>query len=128
MIKKSVIGFLAALYFIVAVGVTISGHFCGGYLESYSLNIASEEHDCCGGMPMDNNCCQNKQVTIKSSEDHFAADVLKIESASGFIALPLFTKDYSFCLAQDVCVVPALPPPPLLSEFPLHLQNRVLLI
>jgi hypothetical protein len=127
-IKKVSIGFLATVYFIVAVGVTISGHFCGGYLESYSFNIVSEEHDCCGGMPMDNNCCENVQVTIKSADDHFASDVVKIESSFHFISLPVFVQEYFTISSQDVALSIVVPPPPLLSNCPVHIQNRALLI
>lgn len=128
MIKRFTISLLATVYLIVAVGVTISGHFCGGYLESYSFNVVSEEHDCCGGMPMDNNCCENVQVTIKSSEDHFASDVVKIESSSLFITIPVFTQVFLIAGSEDVVLNPVLHPPPLLSKCPVHLKNRVLII
>ena len=127
-IKRFTITFLACIYLLVAVGVTISGHFCGGYLESYSFSITPDEHNCCGGMPMDRNCCENKQITIKSSEKHFASDVLKIEQPSFFIALPGFTPHFTLNMPLDVTLNPVLHPPPLLCRQPVHIKNMVLLI
>jgi hypothetical protein len=127
-IRRFTIGFLAVIYLIVAVGVTISGHFCGGYLESYSFNVVAGEHNCCGGMPMDYNCCENKQVTIKSSENHFASPILKLEQSSLFIALPVSVHDLTLNVPQEVVLTPVLHPPPLLFKCPVHIQNRVLLI
>jgi hypothetical protein len=127
-IKRFTIALLATVYLIVAVGVTISGHFCGGYLESYSFNITPTEHNCCGGMPMDDNCCKNKQITIKSSEDHFATDFIKIEQSAFITALPVFQQEYLAIIPQDVVVTPVLHPPPLLSKCPVHIKNRALII
>jgi hypothetical protein len=127
-IRRISIAFLATIYLVVAVGVTISGHFCGGYLESYSFSITSDQHDCCGGMPMDNNCCENVQVTIKSSEDHFASDVLKIEQPLVLFVVPVYAPELFSLQVDDIYVVPVQHPPPLLSKCPVHIQNRVLII
>lgn len=127
-IKRFTIALLATVYLIAAVGVTISGHFCGGYLESYSFSITPDEHDCCGGMPMDNNCCENKQVTIKSSENHFASSIVQLEQHSLFVAVPVFTQEFLMGSSEDVVLTPVLHPPPLFSRCPVHLKNRVLII
>ena len=128
MIKRLIIGFLVTFYFIVAVGVTISGHFCGGYLESYSFNVVADEHDCCGGMPMDSNCCENVKVTIKSSEDHFASDIVRVEQSLLFVEIQGCAQELLIENAAGVILTPDLHPPPLLSKCPVHLRNRVLLI
>jgi len=127
-IKKFTIALLVTIYLIVVIGVTISGHFCGGYLESYSFNVTSEEHNCCGGMPMDNNCCENVQVTIKSSADHFASDIVKIECSTSFIAITSFDAELFALQLQEVITTPVIPPPPLPVKCPVHIKNRALLI
>ena len=56
-------------YLIVACGITINMHYCGGKLQSTSLLKISEE-GCCGEEAEDSGCCDNEVAIYKLKDDH----------------------------------------------------------
>ena len=65
MLKKFSQIFLAMLFMVTTMGMTVSKHYCGSSLQSVS--VFSEINPCCD---MDTGCCHNEQVNIDIEDDY----------------------------------------------------------
>lgn len=69
MFRKGII-LLVFLYLIPTIGITISVHYCGNKITSFSLTHFSSEHNCpCGSKKMKKNCCSNEVTVIKIDDN-----------------------------------------------------------
>ena len=69
--KKIIVIFLMFLYLIPANGVSISAHYCGGKVTSFSFNPFDTKHKCpCGSKKMSKDCCKDETATIKLDDEH----------------------------------------------------------
>ena len=65
MLKKISQIFLAILFMVTTMGMTVSKHYCGSSLQSVS--VFSEIDPCCD---MDTGCCHDEQVNIEIEDDY----------------------------------------------------------
>ncbi|WP_346856905.1 hypothetical protein [uncultured Draconibacterium sp.] len=65
MLKKFSQIFLAILFMVTTMGMTVSKHYCGSSLQSVS--VFSEIDPCCD---MDTGCCHDEQVNIDIEDDY----------------------------------------------------------
>lgn len=68
--KKSIIILLASFYLLIASGLTVSFHYCGGKLKYFSLFTAVDENGCCGSKMKSKGCCKNKTAFVKVKDNH----------------------------------------------------------
>ena len=91
--KKSFIILFASFYLMLASGLSISLHYCGGKLKDISLFNNSNEDGCCGSKKKSKGCCNNKSVFIKVKDNHFAHTNIKVfNSPVKLIPTPVFNK------------------------------------
>lgn len=128
--KKSILILLTIFYVVLASGVSVNLHYCGGKFKSVSFFVVADETDCCGDKEKNSGCCndktefvkiendQNRIATVTISDNHPVSCHFKstIESIR-FINAIVFNKTSSNYHS-----------PPLIYEDPLFLRNRVLLI
>ncbi len=113
MYRKALHIVLALFLVVVTSGTSFSMHYCGGKLESVSVN--KEADSCCSEMC---GCCENKDIHLNLKEDYTTPVFVEAQSPIilnlNFFAIiqtilfPVWEKDDS-----DWCVVPdPVPPPP----------------
>ena len=75
MFKRLLSILLLFLYLIPSIGVSGSVHYCGGEVAAIVI-IPTDEHPCpCGpSEPMDDDCCKDKDFSIKIKDNHKNAD------------------------------------------------------
>ncbi len=121
--------FLLLLFLISNSGVAVSLHWCGGKLASVDVFV-NGEHKCkCGKKPMKSNCCKDKTVHLKASNELSKPDpfAFKISTPKFVFALPiqkvvLRSASYLFALSdfnQPLVFKP---------KIPIYLLDRVFLI
>lgn len=54
----------------IASGLTVSFHYCGGKLKYFSLFTAGDENGCCGSKKKSKGCCKNKTAFVKVKDNH----------------------------------------------------------
>ncbi len=67
--KKLTIIFLLFIYMIPAIGISVTGHYCGGRLVEVTLNLP-EDGTCVCGNKKKTDCCKTKTVSVKLNEVH----------------------------------------------------------
>ncbi len=129
LMKKVTAIFLLLLFLIANSGVAVSLHWCGGKLASIDFFADGEHHCKCGKKPMKPNCCKDKTVHLKASDElaktnHFA---FKIATPKFVFALP--TQIVVLHSAQHLYAAPDFyHPPPFKPKAPIYLLDRVFLI
>lgn len=89
--KKVTAILLLLLFLITNSGVAVSVHWCGGKLASIDF-FEDGEHNCkCGKRPMKSNCCKDKTVHLKASDELAKPDpfAFKISTPKFVFALPI---------------------------------------
>lgn len=115
---------------VLASGVSVNLHYCGGKFKSVSFFVAADEADCCGDEEKNSGCCNDKTEFVKIDNDHNRIATVTISDnhpvfnhfkptieSIRFINAIVFNKTSSNYHS-----------PPLIYEDPLFLRNRVLLI
>ena len=128
--KKSLIILFASFYLILASGLSVSLHYCGGKLKDISLFSTSNENGCCGNKKKSKGCCKNKTAFLKVKDNHEANTLLKAPSPTKLtVDAPAIILNY-YVYADNVLdlVINYHAPPVVLYGNPLYLENRVLLI
>jgi hypothetical protein len=68
---------LSFLYISLSTSAAISIHYCGGELESISINSYSEGC-CCGSSEMSRDCCKDESLVLKLDTDQTITSVQNI--------------------------------------------------
>jgi hypothetical protein len=126
--KKSLIILFASFYLIIASGLTVSLHYCGGKLKEISFLNHENDKGCCGKKKMSKNCCKDKITYFKVRDSHESSHLLKTPVPSykiTDIALPIFEHNFSESVSAIILNYHA---PPVIYDNPLYLKHRVLLI
>ncbi|MFV0545222.1 MAG: HYC_CC_PP family protein [Bacteroides sp.] len=82
--KKPLLIFLALVYTVISIGITVNMHYCMGHLAEVSW--VSSPKPCCdsGASGLDSHCCSNQQITAKLAIDqqHFSDTDFQFNPAS----------------------------------------------
>ena len=81
--KKSFIILFTSFYLILASGLSISLHYCGGKLKDISLFSSGNEDGCCGSKKKSKGCGNEKSAFIKVKDNHFAGTNIKVFNSPG---------------------------------------------
>lgn len=127
--KKLVTVFMMFLYMASAMGFSFSLHYCGGHYKQLCFTSDTEE-GCCGESEHKSNCCEDKVISAKYKDDHtayakiilpkmFFADAAPVYPSITLSGISYNTHDGY--VANDSS-------PPIVSDVPIYLMNRVLRI
>lgn len=111
-----------------AVGFTFSFHYCGGHFR-YICFTSDTEEGCCGENEHKTNCCEDKVVSAKVKDHTAFAKMLLPKVFLADAILPshplnrpvICHTGYRSYVANDSS-------PPIVSDVPIYLMNRVLRI
>ena len=128
--KKTFIILLASFYLIVASGLAVSIHYCGGKLKQISFINNNNEKGCCGSKKKSKGCCKTKTAFLKVKDNHEANSLVKSPTPAKLTANVLPTALVYTVYVNNVCnsVINYHAPPVIIYGNPLYLENRVLLI
>ena len=118
---------LASFYLVLASGLTLSLHYCGGKLKSVSL-FSCNEDGCCGSKMKSKDCCKNKTTFIKVKDTHNTSKIAEIYSANTQLIAIVQTQLCNSPRIDEVYVTSNYYAPPVLYDKPLYLKHRVLII
>ena len=128
--KKIALILLASFYMMVASGLNLSMHYCGGKLKSISFLHNDNEKGCCGNKKKSKGCCKNKTAFIKVKDNHKTNDLLKAPTPTKLvidIVPPTIVKTYDYVSNVSEIVV-NYHAPPVWYDNPIYLKHRVLII
>lgn len=127
--KKSLIILFASFYLMLASGLSISLHYCGGKLKDISLFSSGNEDGCCGTKKKSKGCCSEKTAFIKVNDNHFGGDNIKVlNSPIKSIPAPVFNQLFEIQNVDIPYRAIYYHSPPVLYDNPLYLKHRVLII
>jgi len=124
--KKFAIIFLLFLYMIPAVGICVTGHYCGERLVEVTFNLPKEGTCVCGNKKS-SDCCKTKTVSLKLKEAHKTNPQLLVSAPkelSKQILHPL-TSIFSFQIEAPATYNFASAHPPNNTGQSIYLVNRV---
>ena len=119
--SKIFIAFVAIIYVLSTVGVSVFSHYCGGELEKVTL--FSKTKSCCGGEEeaemTDDGCCKNELVHVSFQKD-FTFYTLVKDCKAPVLVLAIFNfQNYIFNfnpVAESLITVNVEFPPPKLIQ------------
>lgn len=127
--KKLFILLLASFYLIIASGLTVSLHYCGGKLKKISFFTVNDEAGCCGTKEKSKDCCHEKTAFIKVNSNHFSNSNLQIDlcniKCTDAVVLYQF---FELNCKNTKFIVSNYHSPPVLYDNPIYLKHRVLII
>ena len=127
--KKSLIILFASFYLILASGLNVSLHYCGGKVKDISLFSNGNEDGCCGTKKKSKGCCNEKSAFIKVKDNHFGGNNLKVlNSPIKSIPAPVFNQLFEIQNADIAYTALNYHSPPVLYDNPIYLKYRVLII
>ena len=127
--KKSLIILFASFYLILASGLSISLHYCGGKLKDISFFSSSNEEGCCGTKKKSKGCCSEKSAFIKVKDNHFAGNSIKVLNSSiKSIPAPVFNQLFEIQNPDISYTALNYHAPPVFYDNPIYLKHRVLII
>jgi len=127
--KKSLIILFASFYLVLASGLSINLHYCGGKLKDISLFSTSSEDGCCGNKKKSKGCCKEKSAFIKVKNNHFAGNNVKVlNSPVKSIPAAIFHQFFEIQNAEIALTALNYHAPPLLYDNPIYLKHRVIII
>jgi len=127
--KKATIILLTVFYSVIASGINVSIHYCGGKIKEFSLNKSSNEDGCCGNKKKSKGCCDEKAAFIKIKDNHDLSNTVSL-TYNHFKALDAVFPSQLFVISNGNLSFLKLkdPSPPILYDNPLYLKYKVLLI
>ncbi len=128
LIKNIIVILLASLYSLGIVNVSVSLHFCGGEFEYVTLFRAKEKKSCCGNVPPQHGCCNDKLIKYKVDDQQLSKTILlSIADLSDHAATNII--NYIPVISYPVKDIYRVShSPPLISSVKLHILNCVYLI
>ena len=119
--SKIFIAFVAIIYVLSTVGVSVFSHYCGGELEKVTL--FSKTKSCCGGEEeaemTDDGCCKNELVHVSFQKDFTFYTLVKSIKApihELFIIRPYFNLAPLKCFIADFLSIDRKDHPPNLVQ------------
>lgn len=112
---------LSFLYISLSTSAAISIHYCGGELESISINSQSEGC-CCGSSEISRDCCKDESLVLKLDTDQTISSVQNILPEQ-IIILSILTNQFELLNENgiDLIVDNYFVPPP--KSQPIWLMN-----
>jgi hypothetical protein len=129
--KRPVILFFTFVYLVVASGLSVNLHYCGGKIKDVSLFYTGTKDDsgCCGKMKKSKGCCNNKSAILKVNDDQQYVSIVKYSPEQLLSDYLVHSSVLSFLINQKFELIETVQhPPPLLSSSPIYICNRVLII
>ncbi len=113
----------------LASGLSISLHYCGGKLKDISLFSISNEDGCCGNKKKSKGCCNDKTTFVKVKDNHFAGNNVKVLNSS-VKSIPATVCHQLFEILNAEIAYTALNyhAPPVWYDNPIYLKHKVLII
>lgn len=114
----------------LASGVTISLHYCGGKFKRVSFLDTGNEDGCCGTKKKSKGCCNEKTTFVKVKDNHQSSDKVNLTFNVFKVLLDAVfpTQVFEIGNKTDSYFVSNYHAPPVLYDNPLYLKHRVLLI
>ncbi|MBP7388750.1 MAG: hypothetical protein KA841_00020 [Chitinophagales bacterium] len=127
--KKLTIIFLLFIYMIPAIGISVTGHYCGGRLVEVTLNLP-EDGTCVCGNKKKSDCCKTKTISIKLKEVHKTNPQLSVNTSSNLIKQIVYSVPsiFSFQIETPNAYNFASAHPPNNTGQSIYLVNRVIRI
>ena len=127
--KKPLIILFASFYLMLALGLKISLHYCGGKLKSISFFCKGNEDGCCGNKEKSKGCCNEKSTFVKVKDNHFAGNNLKVLNSSvKSIPAAVFHQLFEIQNTAIAYTVSNYHAPPVCYDDAIYLKNRVLIL
>lgn len=128
--KKVFLILFAFFYLIVASGISLNIHYCGGKIKNLSFLFSHSEKDCCGSSKMKTkDCCKEKAAFIKVKENQESSRILKTPTTFYKLLCTILPQLTFYCTDKATeKVAQNYHAPPVFYDSPLYLQHRVLLI
>lgn len=125
MLKRIAILSILLMYLSTTVGFAMSLHFCGTEISSIQLNHESKK-PCCGNETTSkaNECCKDKQIHIKLSDQHQTKQSAKIPAEFNFDLLfyPSWISNFFVDTSSAISGL-NYRRPPTISDLPFTIQN-----
>jgi hypothetical protein len=124
--KKLITFVLMVTYMASAIGFTYSLHYCGGHYK-YVCFTSDTEKGCCGKNEHKTNCCKDVVIKAKFKNNHNPS-AKAILSHTNFECIAPTRFEFTVTKARDDKFARYIAkdlPPPLSSQVPLYLLNRV---
>ena len=120
---------LLLIYFTVSTGFVVSMHYCMNQFDSVQVGAASDKCSKCGMHINDSGgCCRDEVKVVKLQMDKQVAKMLFSSLSFAPVELPL-SQHLALPFQNFQQAIEAVPTgPPLLSNQPVYLSNRVFLI
>ena len=128
--KRIIAILLFACYLMPCMGLSVSAHYCGGKIASFSI-LSTKHAKCpCNKKTMKKGCCHDKISMLKIAEHQkvpvsISHPPIKIDKSAVFAFVP-----YKMCFNSNYIErhIPVVHPPPLQRDIALFLFHRTLLI
>jgi len=118
---------LSCCYLVVAFGITLNIHYCGGNIKEVSLFTISEE-GCCGSEEESSGCCDDDVAVLKLKDDQRSSTFFTITPQS-FLTNTINTEFTAYILSGGIIhILQNYHSPPVFYGNPIYLRNRVLTI
>lgn len=129
--KKALIFTLLIVYTTLASGVNVQFHYCRGKLKSIAFFTTEEQKSCCGNKMKSKDCCKNKHSFLKVKDSHHLNATIKVYAnkfvSTDFIAPTSTILFYKHFFIQSELISDS-QAPPVITDNPLFLKNRALII
>ena len=124
-LKKVTLIFFCFFYFIIACGIHLNFHYCGGKLKGISLFLKGEE-SCCGTKKKSKGCCKEKSLVFKVKTAHHSTSKVILPSPQSEQFFAMFEiNDFKIqSPIIDLIGVPECNAPPFYDSDPVYLLNK----
>lgn len=122
MLKRCLLIPLLVLYLIPTTGLSLTVHFCGDRVTSFTVSAGQEDDCACGAGQMKKGCCKDKNLSLKVRNDQVKTNSIVVAAAKYTGCTLLFhhtdfsalSAAYSHYTALKVKHPPPLPAPGIL--------------
>lgn len=120
---------LCVFYLVIATGVNLTIHFCGGQIKSVSF-LTEEKKRCCGNKAMPVGCCQDEAVQVQLEAEHTIVDIIPIVWENPFSDLLFypFKEERLYSIFTPSASLRNNHSPPEVPAQPLYILHRVFII
>lgn len=127
--KKAAVILFTIYYLVLASGLSINLHYCGGKLKEISFLGEVNEDGCCGKKEKSKGCCNEESTFIKVKDDQFAGSAVKV-LINTTKAIPIAVFSELFIIQDPHSTYTSLSnhSPPVVYDNPIYLKYKVLII
>lgn len=127
-LKKVLLISFAFFYLILASGVFMNFHYCGGSVKKVSFYHVSDEEGCCGSEEKDSGCCSDKAAFIKVKDNHHSFGAVKL-NPNFLKCCEVIQPELKISLCDSYAHYKQVDhDPPVFYDNPIYLKHKVFLI